>query len=775
MAGKKGSGSADMQYSHTSNSQALSGKIVCPGRVVSNVIAADERGSSSLRSSGASNPHRPGSAISYRKHAAGTTPGSTKLKCSSASPSLSSSNTSFALKGPRASLAPVLKNTVNCLSGSSDESDLDIEVAEHMVSNVLESTDTAGWNSIASSSCGDFSSLSKSTMEEGVGSSRQARRHGARVLNWGECDMPHPGRARVATSSRFAFNRDGLPGLSTLQVSHNHSANGASIDSAPTNAASTPLNLDSKGRLLAEHVELSSMRGSHTLAGGSSAVNHSRQLAGSLENKRKTGTQAFQNARSGLLNSQGAGYRESNMAATSLVHGSGSRRRSASNFGFSVSDILPSASSTSAAGPTDGLRFKNSMGSCGLINGGEVFRDTRSGNNQVASGKNAGIVSICDSVGGFSLDATRSQDLNHRLEPELARPPYQTDTRCPRREACVESDRMVQCAALGFPGIQSSSSSHRRRGNSPIGFRGRNNLVSLSRPGDLFLDPIAGEFSNGSSGSNTRMWSSSGHQFAGSTGPDSGVSSRNRVKPPLSNSNGNVEEGPVSRFSFSGPPPTRPPPLPPFGSVSNITENALSVPSVMHTPGFASLPDPDHDRPNLLSGGSASYSPQSSQLYSLGENRPHLTVEGLSEVLSALERIERDEDLTYEQILMLEATILLGGIGLHDRHRDMRLDVDNMSYEELLALEEQIGDVNMGLSEETIAKCLKRQKYASPATTINYIPDDIEIKCSICQEEFEEAVELGMLECGHSHHVACIRQWLLQKNQCPVCKASACL
>jgi hypothetical protein len=40
---------------------------------------------------------------------------------------------------------------------------------------------------------------------------------------------------------------------------------------------------------------------------------------------------------------------------------------------------------------------------------------------------------------------------------------------------------------------------------------------------------------------------------------------------------------------------------------------------------------------------------------------------------------------------MLEATLLFGGMGLHDQHSDLRLDVDNMSYEELLALEERIG------------------------------------------------------------------------------------
>jgi hypothetical protein len=32
---------------------------------------------------------------------------------------------------------------------------------------------------------------------------------------------------------------------------------------------------------------------------------------------------------------------------------------------------------------------------------------------------------------------------------------------------------------------------------------------------------------------------------------------------------------------------------------------------------------------------------------------------------------------------MLEATLLFGGMGLHDQHSDLRLDVDNMSYEVL--------------------------------------------------------------------------------------------
>ncbi|XP_020598304.1 uncharacterized protein LOC110037904 [Phalaenopsis equestris] len=57
-----------------------------------------------------------------------------------------------------------------------------------------------------------------------------------------------------------------------------------------------------------------------------------------------------------------------------------------------------------------------------------------------------------------------------------------------------------------------------------------------------------------------------------------------------------------------------------------------------------------------------------------------LDMEGIGEVLQALERIEQDEELTYEQLLVLEANIL-EGFSFYDQHRDMRLDVDNMSYE----------------------------------------------------------------------------------------------
>ncbi|KAL7250422.1 hypothetical protein ACSBR1_012434 [Camellia fascicularis] len=48
-----------------------------------------------------------------------------------------------------------------------------------------------------------------------------------------------------------------------------------------------------------------------------------------------------------------------------------------------------------------------------------------------------------------------------------------------------------------------------------------------------------------------------------------------------------------------------------------------------------------------------------------------------------------------------------------DQYGNMRLDVDDMSYEELLALGERIGNVNTGLSEDMISKCLRETKIYS--------------------------------------------------------------
>ncbi|GJN09675.1 hypothetical protein PR202_ga27701 [Eleusine coracana subsp. coracana] len=106
----------------------------------------------------------------------------------------------------------------------------------------------------------------------------------------------------------------------------------------------------------------------------------------------------------------------------------------------------------------------------------------------------------------------------------------------------------------------------------------------------------------------------------------------------------------------------------------------------------------------------------------------------------------------------------------NDQHREMRMDIDDMSYEELLALGERIGTVSTGLSDGSLSECLKRSRYV-PITSSSH--EDADIKCIICQEEYLSGVEVAKMVCKHYYHTSCIQQWLRQKNWCPICKSVA--
>ncbi|XP_061343173.1 probable E3 ubiquitin-protein ligase RHG1A isoform X2 [Gastrolobium bilobum] len=128
---------------------------------------------------------------------------------------------------------------------------------------------------------------------------------------------------------------------------------------------------------------------------------------------------------------------------------------------------------------------------------------------------------------------------------------------------------------------------------------------------------------------------------------------------------------------------------------------------------------------------------------------------------------EGSSRLVSEDVMILDQTVFSGMADIHDRHRDMRLDVDNMSYEELLALEERIGNVSTGLSEETVLKLLKQKKYSiETESQLDAEP------CCVCQENYGDGDDIGTLDCGHDYHSNCIKQWLMHKNLCPICKTT---
>ncbi|RZC08812.1 probable E3 ubiquitin-protein ligase ZFP1 [Glycine soja] len=114
---------------------------------------------------------------------------------------------------------------------------------------------------------------------------------------------------------------------------------------------------------------------------------------------------------------------------------------------------------------------------------------------------------------------------------------------------------------------------------------------------------------------------------------------------------------------------------------------------------------------------------------------------------------------------------------LVDHHTDMHLDTEDMSYEDLLELGEQIGNAKSGLSEKIITSQMKTKTYILPTNATNLEEADSEEQetdiCIICQDEYKNKENIGILRCGHEYHADCLRRWLLEKNVCPLCKSVA--
>ncbi|KAL9265375.1 putative E3 ubiquitin-protein ligase RHG1A [Drosera capensis] len=122
---------------------------------------------------------------------------------------------------------------------------------------------------------------------------------------------------------------------------------------------------------------------------------------------------------------------------------------------------------------------------------------------------------------------------------------------------------------------------------------------------------------------------------------------------------------------------------------------------------------------------------------------------------------------TPEAIMIADHAAFYTSMSLLDQHSDMRLDIDNMSYEELLELSERIGSVNTGVPDQLLPRCFTATQYCS----LKPVPAE---RCSICLEEYQETDGIvTMNACGHDYHEHCIKKWLSMKNLCPVCKVVA--
>lgn len=107
-----------------------------------------------------------------------------------------------------------------------------------------------------------------------------------------------------------------------------------------------------------------------------------------------------------------------------------------------------------------------------------------------------------------------------------------------------------------------------------------------------------------------------------------------------------------------------------------------------------------------------------------------------------------------------------GGRYYYGRHHAMGPDIDNMTYDQLLA---RFGDgtenQDRGASAGQIASLP-----TSTVTNPNDLPNDCR-ECIVCMENFKRGDVRRTLPCLHSEfHAECVDRWLKSNATCPVCK-----
>ncbi|CAK7346944.1 unnamed protein product [Dovyalis caffra] len=140
-----------------------------------------------------------------------------------------------------------------------------------------------------------------------------------------------------------------------------------------------------------------------------------------------------------------------------------------------------------------------------------------------------------------------------------------------------------------------------------------------------------------------------------------------------------------------------------------------------------------------------------------------------SDEASSTESNDDDNDYEFFQSHELESEMEFLQEGQDsNRDEDMEeeedeIDLDELSYEDLVALGEFIGQEKRGLSINEISTCLHPCKYQSLAKKTGTD------RCVVCQMEYEEDESLVALSCDHPYHSECITKWLQINKICPIC------
>lgn len=89
-------------------------------------------------------------------------------------------------------------------------------------------------------------------------------------------------------------------------------------------------------------------------------------------------------------------------------------------------------------------------------------------------------------------------------------------------------------------------------------------------------------------------------------------------------------------------------------------------------------------------------------------------------------------------------------------------DIENMTYEELLELEERIGKVTTGLDAKQMSKL--------HTYTHNSSEHGDNTSCPVCVSDIADGDILCVLPCSHTYHRDCVFKWLKTNKNCPICK-----
>ncbi|XP_057760040.1 E3 ubiquitin-protein ligase MBR2-like [Arachis stenosperma] len=132
------------------------------------------------------------------------------------------------------------------------------------------------------------------------------------------------------------------------------------------------------------------------------------------------------------------------------------------------------------------------------------------------------------------------------------------------------------------------------------------------------------------------------------------------------------------------------------------------------------------------------------------------------EIRSAIQHLPNGDSVRLEELLILDYSIynLLASIE--------ELEDANLPQYEPLADGQRVTNPDLRLTETEVAASIGREIFQ----TVGEQPQNIDA-CGICLEDYVHGEELGRLDCAHRYHLSCIRQWLLIKNRCPVCKKMA--